>query len=203
MVGGGSMQEAPSALRIRGDEDGGDGGLDTLTQVKLKSFSATPPTIRPFGAGLLAWDVEGPGPPAGRVLEWRIGQPARRETGAADREHGLHLGREGRRLLHRTPHHHPSGESWRLRDLQAPPRRGLGRRPRGRIEFKACDAARSDGQGRHSVLRAWQDQFLRDSAQGAGRHARCNLSATSGRSRSSGRRASCRCWILRRRSGLA
>jgi hypothetical protein len=37
-----------------------DDALDILAQVKLKSFSAAPTTIGPFGASVLSWKVDGP-----------------------------------------------------------------------------------------------------------------------------------------------
>jgi hypothetical protein len=38
----------------------GFGDLDKLNQVKLKSFTATPTRIGPFGASVLSWEVTGP-----------------------------------------------------------------------------------------------------------------------------------------------
>lgn len=52
---------------LREPTAGGDGpieaGTEILTQVSLKSFAVTPATIGPFGAAMMRWEVDGPGPP--------------------------------------------------------------------------------------------------------------------------------------------
>jgi hypothetical protein len=50
----------PGPAGDNGDFPIPDDAVDILAQVKLKSFTANPTTIGPFGASVLSWDVDGP-----------------------------------------------------------------------------------------------------------------------------------------------
>jgi hypothetical protein len=58
-----------AAILGDGDRNGSDGGVDVLSEVSLASLSVTPEAIGPFGAAVLAWKVDGPGPPARWTVE--------------------------------------------------------------------------------------------------------------------------------------
>ena len=48
-------------MPLSGDQQARDDiGLDLLEEVELKSFTATPTAIGPFGASVLRWEVAGP-----------------------------------------------------------------------------------------------------------------------------------------------